>query len=118
MNEDHHYDLAVTRRAGMGRCLIVRRRIGSLVAEEARVPLAAGPVRLAIEAREALYTFLVAQGDVAWQPVGQGETRYLSTEVAGGFTGVYFGMFASGRGGRCVAPADFDWFEMAALDEA
>ncbi len=118
MNEHHHYDLAVTRRAGLGRCLIIRRRIGSLVAEEARVPLAAGPVRLGIEAREAMYTFLVAQGDAAWQPVGQGETRYLSTEVAGGFTGVYFGMFASGRGGRCTVPADFDWFEVVTLDEA
>jgi alpha-N-arabinofuranosidase len=39
------------------------------------------------------------------------ETRYLSSEVAGGFTGVYLGMFASGNGKISTAPAGFDWFE-------
>jgi alpha-N-arabinofuranosidase len=44
-------------------------------------------------------------------PLAEGETRYLSTEVASGFTGVYFAMYATGNGAPCAAPADFDWFE-------
>jgi alpha-N-arabinofuranosidase len=40
-----------------------------------------------------------------------GATRYLSTEVAGGFTGVYFGMYATSNGFARTGPADFDWFD-------
>jgi alpha-N-arabinofuranosidase len=31
--------------------------------------------------------------------------------MAGGFTGVYLAMYASGNGAPCTAPADFDWFD-------
>ena len=43
--------------------------------------------------------------------LARGAARYLSSEVAGGFTGAYLGMYAAGRGGPCSAPADLDWFE-------
>ena len=43
--------------------------------------------------------------------LARGSTRYLSTEVAGGFTGVYLGMYATSNGQERTAPADFDWFE-------
>jgi len=39
------------------------------------------------------------------------ESKYLSSEVAGGFTGVYLGMFAEGNGKSKTSPAYFDWFE-------
>jgi xylan 1,4-beta-xylosidase len=50
------------------------------------------------------------------QPLGEGETRYLSTEVAGGFTGVYIAMYSSGNGAPCRHPADFDWFDYRERD--
>jgi beta-xylosidase len=37
--------------------------------------------------------------------------RYLSSEVAGGFTGVYVGLYATGNGRPASAPAHFDWFD-------
>ena len=37
--------------------------------------------------------------------------RYLSSEVAGGFTGVYFGLYATGNGRPVSAPAHFDWWD-------
>jgi alpha-N-arabinofuranosidase len=40
-----------------------------------------------------------------------GETRLLSTEVAGGFTGIFFGLYATGNGKVCQSPASFDFFE-------
>jgi hypothetical protein len=48
-----------------------------------------------------------------WQPrpLAQGETCYLSSEVARGFTGVYFAMYATGNGRVNATPAFFDWFE-------
>lgn len=36
--------------------------------------------------------------------------RLLSSNVNGGFTGAYVGMYASGTGHVCTGHADFDWF--------
>jgi alpha-N-arabinofuranosidase len=110
MNPQHHYDLAVTRISGAVH-MIVRRRIGSLAAIVARERLAAGSLTLVIQATREQYTFGYALSEQSPRVLATGETRYLSTEVAGGFTGVYFALYASGNGQPCGAPADFDWFE-------
>ena len=112
MNERHHYEIAVTRRDG-ARCVIVRRRIGTLQAVVAQAPLEPGPVQLEIAATHDQYTFSYAQHGQPFQPLATGETRYLSTEVAGGFTGVYLAMYATGNGRPCTVPAFFDWFDYA-----
>jgi len=39
-----------------------------------------------------------------------GETHLLSTEVAGGFTGIFIAMYAYSAA-ETVTPAAFDWFE-------
>ena len=38
-------------------------------------------------------------------------TRFLSSEVAGGFVGTYVGLYATGNGAAAAAPAHFDWFD-------
>ena len=57
------------------------------------------------------YVFSFGPDTQNLRPLGSGETRYLSTEVAGGFTGVYAAMYATGSGQPCQGPADFDWFD-------
>lgn len=111
MNETHHDEIAVTRVGGSAR-IAVRRRIGSLRAVTASVPVTATRILLGVRADKDTYTFgyrLTSQDEPHW--LDTAETRYLSTEVAGGFTGVYFGMYATGHGQPCGAPADFDWFD-------
>ena len=113
MNERHHYELFVSLRAGKP-SVVLRRRIGSLQAEVAvheLSPSQASRCLLAIEANRDRYVFSWGRSETDLRPLGEGETRYLSTEVASGFTGVYFAMYASGNGSPCVRPADFDWFE-------
>jgi alpha-N-arabinofuranosidase len=110
MNERHHYEIAVTLENGK-RCVIVRRRIGDLVAIVARDVIEEGPIELEIEAEKDNYSFLYAYAGGQMKRMASGATRYLSTEVAGGFTGVYFGMYAKSNGERRTGPADFDWFE-------
>jgi xylan 1,4-beta-xylosidase len=112
MNEDHHYEIFVTRRGGAP-SVVVRRRIGSLQAEVACHALSESDSRLvlAIDADRSKYVFSYGRSESELRPLGEGETRYLSTEVAGGFTGVYFAMYASGNGTSCTGPADFDWFD-------
>lgn len=110
-NEQHHYEIAVTVRNGQ-RGVLIRRRVGSLAAETPLIPLPPGPVDLTVTATPGSYRF-------AFQPAGgppvtvlSAETRYLATEVAGGFTGVYLGLYATGNGSPCSHPAFFDWFTL------
>ena len=112
MNERHHYETFLTRRNGVP-SVVLRRRIGSLRVEEACHNLSpeAGSWVLVIDANRDKYEFLHGPSEAELRPLGEGETRYLSTEVAGGFTGVYFAMYSTGNGAPCENPADFDWFD-------
>lgn len=112
MNERHHYEVFVTLRGGAP-SVVLRRRIGSLQAEvaTARLPPSEQGWVLALEADRDTYRFRYGSSGSELLPLGEGETRYLSTEVAGGFTGVYFALYATGNGAPCRGPADFDWFD-------
>jgi alpha-N-arabinofuranosidase len=113
MNPRHHYDLYMTRLDDM-RHVCVRRRIGDLVAVVASRPVGDGPVTLTVRADADRYTFLCSTEHDELQTLASGETRYLSTEVAGGFTGVYFALYATGSGRISAAPAFFLWFDYRA----
>lgn len=114
MGAGHHYEVGVMQEDGQ-RTAFLRRRIGDLVAVTARQPVPDGPLVLQITAEPECYTFAVGAPDAAPTVLGTGQTRHLSSEVAGGFTGVYFGLYATGTGHRSTAPADFDWFDYEPL---
>ena len=110
MSEKHHYDIALTREEGQPQ-VIVRRRIGDLVAVVAREAVAAGELELIIQADAEKYTFALAQPGQEARVLATGQARYLGSEVAGGFTGVYLGLYATSNQKGRSAPADFAWFE-------
>lgn len=113
MNEHHHHEIFVSLREGRP-CAVLRRRIGSVQAEVAREQLSMEEIPrlvLAVDADRDSYVFLHGPDSEHLRPLGTAETRYLSTEVAGGFTGVYLAMYATGNGAPCRTPADFDWFD-------
>ena len=68
-------------------------------------------MRLRIRGNESYYHLDYAAGDGDYAELAKCEARYLSKEVAGGFTGVYLAIYATGNGRACAAPADFDWFD-------
>lgn len=123
LNRWHHYEIGV-RGEPANRRIFVRRRIGGLSAVTAEASAPAGPIVLRIEATSGEYGFFwLGEGDAAAgpgssadagekssKPLATGESRYLSSEVGGGFTGVYFGMYASSCGGECRGSAWFSWF--------
>jgi xylan 1,4-beta-xylosidase len=115
-NERHHYEIAVTRLDGRVK-LIVRRRIGSLAAITFMTDLESGPIILRVTAEDEAYHFSYKTDGGEFIPLNdvEAESRYLSTEVGGMFTGVYIAMYASGNGHPSQAPADFDWFEYKPL---
>ncbi|MET7656222.1 MULTISPECIES: glycoside hydrolase family 43 protein [unclassified Streptomyces] len=111
LDEQHHYDIEAS--SGEVR---VRARIGpsNTVVAARRTP--PGPVVLRIEvtAVHALndartgpdtVTIGVEEPDGAFAELASLDGKYLSTEVAGGFTGRVIGMFAG------AGSVHFDWFE-------
>jgi alpha-N-arabinofuranosidase len=113
MNERHHYEIFVARVNGQ-RSVCARQRIGDLVAIIGHEPLVDGNVILAVEADPDSYCLYYEQ-EGARVNLAYGSVRHLSTEVAGGFTGVYIGMYANGNGAPNAAPAYFDWFDYLPL---
>jgi alpha-N-arabinofuranosidase len=110
MNPSHHYDLYKTQQEGRLQ-VVVRRRIGSLVAEVAHVPVQRGPITLTVQAEPDRYTMCVVDAAGGRQTIATGEARYLSKEVTGAMTGVFFALYASGHGRTATAPAYFEWFD-------
>lgn len=66
---------------------------------------AALTVRMTNEA----YVFEAASGGRKWE-LGRNRTRYISTETAGGFTGVLIGLYAQSFGGECREFTEFREF--------
>lgn len=103
MDEQHHYEVGVRESDG-DRVVFVRVRIG-----DATEVLASRPVdervTLGVDAETERYEFRVDDDSIA-----SARTKYLATEVAGGFTGVMVGPYATGNGESCETPARFDRF--------
>lgn len=111
-NPTHHYEIAV-RRTATGREVFVRQTIGaslSSVTASARLD-GEEPVELEVVAAPLEYRFAVVDARGARHDLGTAQTRYLASEVADGFTGVYFGLYATGNGSAASVPAAFDWFD-------
>jgi len=96
MTGTQHYDLFVAQRQN-ARCLVRRAQLGALVHEET-VPLPDAPdgsenITLTVQGDAMNYRFSAQYGD---KPIDMGalETKYLSTETAGNFTGVMLALYA------------------------
>ncbi|MFE6078426.1 glycoside hydrolase family 43 protein [Paenibacillus sp. NPDC057886] len=97
MDEQHHYDLAI-RKEQSGYKVIERLNIGDIKSIENEVELGnEHHATLVIRSSHERYSFLI-HADGKEILLGTAQTRYLSSEVAGGFTGVLIGLYASGEG--------------------
>jgi len=110
---DEHYFSAVGLRGtpSGGREAFLRRRVGAcLEVDVATAPLQPGPVILRIHAERRWYRFGFEQdGKTTW--LGWAETHHHSTEIAWGWTGVFFCLYASGNGQSASVPAHVNWFD-------
>ncbi|MGW0706956.1 glycoside hydrolase family 43 protein [Streptomyces sp. NPDC002643] len=118
LDERHHYDIE----AGSG-AVRVRARVGDLSTVVATRPTPPGPVVLCIESAAVptvddprtgpdTVSLGVEEEDGTFVPLASLDGRYLSTEVAGGFTGRVLGMYAA------TGTVHFDWFDYEPLEAA
>ena len=112
-NEENHYDLCVVR-AGERRRVRLRTRVQGETRVMGDVEAPHGPLVLSIAAERGRYDFAVAGVEAASRTLGSASPVSLSTERAGGFTGVYIGLYATTPHAAPMPPADFDWFEYRA----
>jgi alpha-N-arabinofuranosidase len=116
MNERHRHDLFVTQVEGQKR-VQVRRTVGTLSVVVLDAPVAPGPIELRIEAEPQYYRLAYRDAAGSEGSAEKLDARHLATELAGGFTGVYIALYATGNGELSTAPADFDWFEYQTAEE-
>lgn len=90
MTEQEHYDVGI-RYTETGCEAFLRLRIGEIDHIQKTVPLEKGTAQLRIRMEPLKYHFYV--DDIS---MGCAQSKYLSSEVAGGFTGVVLGLYAVG----------------------
>ncbi|HCL03863.1 MAG TPA: glycoside hydrolase family 43 protein [Lachnoclostridium phytofermentans] len=96
MDENHHYDLAISKYPEDFR-VVERLCIGNIKSIEAEYSLGdSNRASFIIDSSSQEYSFYV-KSENGIIHLGTGLTRYLSSEVAGGFTGVIIGLYAFDR---------------------
>lgn len=71
------------------------------------IPVKSDQVQFKVEGNENEYRFFYSMNGEKYIPVGKLDTKYLSSETAGGFTGVSIALFAE----EGQTNVDFDYFE-------
>ncbi len=94
MCENEHYDIAVCRNAD-GYEAVLKLNIGGIKHVQNTVRLESGSAKLVIRSDSMFYNFCVCIGGKEIH-LGCGSSKYLSSEVSGGFTGVLAGLYAIG----------------------
>ncbi|MCD7826291.1 MAG: glycoside hydrolase family 43 protein [Clostridiaceae bacterium] len=98
MDEQHHYEIAAREMGISGAVSVfVRQTIGCVSQESEKVTLPGDSVSIRIQAEAEQYHFYLL-ADEKELHLADANTRYLSSEVANGFTGVMIGLYAVNSG--------------------
>ena len=95
MDENEHYDIAV-RKTADGHEAVLKLNIGGIKHVQNAVSISSGNAKLIVRSDSMFYNFYVSDGGREIH-LGCGQAKYLSSEVAGGFTGVVLGLYAVGN---------------------
>lgn len=94
MCESEHYEAAI-RKNGESWEAVLKLNIGDIKHIQKAVPIESGSAKICVKADSMRYYFSVQCGGEAIE-LGSAASKYLSSEVAGGFTGVMLGLYAVG----------------------
>jgi alpha-N-arabinofuranosidase len=74
-------------------------------------------VYLRIQPKKSIYTLSFSTDGKKWEVLKDVDSKFLSTETAGGFVGSVLGMYATSMGKQSTAKAYYDWFEYTGADD-
>jgi alpha-N-arabinofuranosidase len=115
MRDRFHYDFYIANE-GMNRWIYLRYTLDSLQQVLAKQLLPKGEIELEVKGDRYNYVFYCTSKEGVKKQVGLLNTRFLGTEVAGGYNGVVIGLYATGNGSMSQTPAYFDFFHYKSLD--
>lgn len=107
MMNQYHYDLCLVSRRNKIH-IMLRYRLGQMSHIETEIPLNGNVAYLRIEGTPDYYHFTYSTDGNSFIPLGKMDTRFLSSETAGGFTGIYIGLYAQGSD---KSSSDFNWID-------
>ena len=107
MDENHHYDLALVKDSGVYK-VVLRLNVGDIKYGKASVPVSNNSARLVIRSDPVNYHFYYCKDDTEIS-LGSAQTRYLSSEVAGGFTGTALGLYSQSAGDEFNEFGEFEY---------
>lgn len=110
MCENEHYDIAV-RKGENSYEAVLKLNIGNIRHEQSIVKLSEGRATLIVRSDSQIYRFYV-KTETEEIHLDDGMSKYLSSEVSGGFTGVVLGLYAQGGN-----TAEFENFSAEYFDE-
>lgn len=107
MDESEHYDLEI-RQSDQGKKAVLKLRTGDAIgiAGEVALPVEQDTFSLKVTSDHEWYYFGIIQEGTEIS-LGKARTKYLSTEVAGGFTGVLAAMYVIDAGGEKAEFTEF-----------
>ena len=91
MSERAHYDIAV-RNGENGYEAVLKLRIGCVSHVQSVLPISSPNAKIIVRGENYSYKFFVEDNGEKY--LGYGDTKYLSSEVDEGFTGVMLGLYA------------------------
>ncbi len=113
MNNEHYYAINLKRESGRN-YIVVRMKLGNIEHEAAKIPCTSEIIYLSITSTPEEYIFSWSEDGKSYKNLANNYARLISTETAGGFTGVILGMYASSNGNGDGPMASFDSFKYIA----
>ena len=110
LHNTSHFDILVHARKGK-RYLVVKLMFGQTIYTSKEIELLPGFVDLRIEGTGPEFVFSYSQNNNGFTNIEKADSRFMSTESIGGFTGTYVGLYATGKGIKNETPAVYDWFD-------
>lgn len=110
MDNDSHAEIFIRQEAGRKQ-LIVRYVLGSINHIEQSIALPNEKLSLMVKGTKSDYEFGYCLSGQSFISLSRLNTRYLSTETAGGFTGIMIGMYAQAGQKSTAGKAAFEYFE-------
>lgn len=106
-----HYDFFL-RQETDGQSIVLRYRLGALLHTEV-IPAKKKKVQLRITGTPDMYRFEYSTDGKQFHQAGAMDTRYISTETTGGFTGTVIGLYATSATESSGCYGEFSWFDYA-----
>ena len=102
-----HYDIALRREAEGKNTLVVEYWLNSIHHVAKEIPLKGSKPYLRVTGGREHYRFAYSEDGKTFTEVGVADTRYLSSETVGGFTGIILALFCQSANDTSKPQADF-----------